>query len=375
MPSHRCPDGACSIATMKERIDQLLRQQPGLRAKEIAGELAVAKSEVSAFLHRHKDWYHQDADYRWRIAASREIGIVLPGSTWVTADALERTLATHGDLLDADAPSITIHVPEGCSLLIDCTARLLALLNQLAYVGKFVTIDFTKSELTKSYLDRAGFFDHLDQKVTVLPSRPTHSAALRLHGQSTTLVEFGSVDPKADNLGLIEELTEKFVQQSSEVYRVAALTVFGELIGNVAEHSHSPVRGFAGLQKYGRSRSRILTVVSDSGLGIAETLRPALSVHYPDLFREYGEKSLSSDIGLVGAAMSRGSISRYGGARGLGFKSSREQAFKFPAKFSVRQERFCVRFTYEKGKVVTRVPQSQLTRLPGTHICFDFQVD
>lgn len=360
---------------MKERIDQLLREQPFLRAREIAGELAVSRSEVSAFLHSHKDWYHQDAEYRWRIAPSSTVAVTLPGNSWVTADAFEKALKEHGDLLDADSPTVNVVVPKGCNPLIDCTARLLSFLNQLAHLGKSVTIEFAHSESTRTYLDRAGFFDHLDSRVRVLPFRPESSAAHRLRGNSTTLVEFGSVDPRVDNFKLIGELTDKFVQQSSQAHEVAAFTIFSELIGNIGEHSGSPIHGFAGLQKYSGARSRILAVVSDSGVGIADTLRPNLHIHYPDLFRKFGVKSLASDIGLVGAAMSRGCISKSGGAHGLGFKSSREQAFKFPARFSVRQEQFCIRFSYENGRVVTSVPQPTLTRLRGTHICFDFQLD
>ena len=59
-------------------------------------------------------------------------------------------------------------------------------------------------------------------------------------------------------------------------YEAAASTVFGELIGNISEHSEYQLEGFAALQKYGGKRSHIQTVISDGGKGISATLRPSL---------------------------------------------------------------------------------------------------
>jgi len=258
--------------------------------------------------------------------------------------------------------------------MIACTARLLALVNQLAYFGKEVTVDFTNAPQTCTYLNRARFFDLLRDEVVVLPHRPSSSAADRYQGQSETLVEFGAVDPTSNNEDLIRHLTAKFVQGSSPDYQVAAFTLFGELIGNVREHSESPLNGFAGLQKYGGSRPHIQTVVTDSGVGIVHSLRPTLQTFHPRLYKKFGVPSLESDIGIVTAAMTKGGISRLGAGRGLGFKSSSELAIKFNASFSVRQEHFCLRFEYRDGKLVEIRRQSQPSRLLGTHICFDFYV-
>lgn len=359
---------------MKEDIDRLLSRKPPLKAKEIAKELGLARKDVNSFLHAHKDSYRKDDEFRWRLIEDGERILTLPDG-WLTADYLETILRAAGPLLNGPEQKITVVFSPGCKTMIDCIARLLALSNQLAYRGKSVTVDFTSAEGTKTYLDRAGFFDHLHHYVTVLPSRPTESAAMRYQGQSDTLVEFGGVDPRSANHDLIEQLTNKFVQQSSVDYRVAAHTVFSELIGNVVEHSETPLRGFAGLQRYSGIRKHIQTVVSDSGVGIARTLRPALKEHYPALYRQFGRRSLESDVGLVRAAMSEGRTSRFGGARGLGFEISREQAAKFNASFSVRQERFCLRFEYRNGVLVDIKQQLKLSNLLGTHICFDFYLD
>jgi len=359
---------------MKGAVDRILSRHPLLKAKEIAKELGITRKEINSFLHNNQDRYEKDSEFRWRLKEENELTLTMPGC-WVTGDDFETILQQTGDVLKEPCQHIKIIFSHGCKTMIECIARMLALMNQLAYRGKSVTVDFTNAKATGTYLNRAGFFDQLDEAVVVLPNRPSVSAAKRYHGKSDTLVEFGSVDPSVTDEDLIQQLTNKFVQQSTTAYRVTAFTVFSELIGNVVEHSETPLHGFAGLQKYSGHRDHIQTVVSDSGVGIANTLRPALRAHYPMLYRRFGEQSLESDMGLVTAAMSEGQVSRFGGARGLGFKSSREQAIRFNARFSVRQNRFCLKFEYRDGELVAVHRQTGLSNLMGTHICFDFYLD
>lgn len=363
---------------MKKKIDALLREKPGIKARELASSLKMDRSAVSAFLHADRDRYHQDSGYGWRVANDK-LSISLP-SKWVNADDFEQALFAGGDALDGPEKVVTICLPQGCNPMIDCTARLLSLANQMAHINKDVTLDFSQCLVAHSYLDRAGFFDQLDARVKVLPERPTTSAALRYAGKSHTLVEFGQVNTSSDNQLLVSQLAQRFVQQTSEDYVVTAATIFGEFISNVAEHSKSSIVGFAGLQKYVQKfkggRSHIQTVVSDSGVGIAATLRPVLQTRYPALHRKFGSTSLSSDIGLVTEAVAKGSISSSSGeGHGLGFKSSKEVALKHRAIVTVRQENFCIRLNYVQGRLVRAAPQKDVGRLLGTHICLDFYVD
>lgn len=359
---------------MGKKIDKLLSAAPQLKARQIAKELGSERKAINAFLHRHPEKYRQDGEYRWELITGAELVLTLP-TGWITADAFEETLRDAGPTLNGSSNLVKIVFSQGSKAMVDCTARMLSLVNQLVHRGGQVTIDFTQAESTRTYLDRAGFFDLLDENVVVLPNRPQQSAAERYKGNSDTLVEFGAVDPGTQNEELIAQLTRKFVQQSSTAYEIAAFTIFGELIGNVTEHSETPLQGFAGLQRYKGRDNHIQTVVSDSGIGIAKTLRPALRQYYPDLYKQFGNRSLESDVGLVSIAMSKGQISRYGCAHGLGFKSSREQAVKFDASFSVRQERFCLKFKLRDGDLVEIEQQRKLHSLWGTHICFDFFVD
>jgi hypothetical protein len=363
---------------MRLKIEDLLREKPGIKAREIASKLGLERREVNVLLHGSDGRYRQDSDHGWSLAVSR-LGISLPGK-WVSADDFEQALFLGGNALGGPEKEVAIYLPQGCNPMIDCTARLLSLANQMAHIRKNVILDFTQSPMAHSYLDRAGFFDQLDARVEILPSRPTTSAALRYAGQSHTMVEFGEVDTTSNNEVLVNQLAETFVQQSSEDYAVTAVTIFGELIRNVAEHSKSPLIGFAGLQKYVQrfagGRSHIQTVVSDSGVGIAATLRPALQTRYPVLHQRFGTANLNSDIGLVTEALTKGSISSSAGdGHGLGFKSSKELALKHRAIVTVRQETFCIRLNYVRGRLVRTAPMKDVGLLRGTHICLDFYVD
>ncbi|MCZ8500021.1 hypothetical protein O9929_28255 [Vibrio lentus] len=50
--------------------------------------------------------------------------------------------------------------------------------------------------------------------------------------------------------------------------------------------SKSPIDGFAALQVYSKT-NRIQTVISDSGVGIANSLRLVLKERYPELYEEF----------------------------------------------------------------------------------------
>jgi len=359
---------------MLKEIEKVLKETPGIKGREIARKIGAQKKEVNSFLSKHKDEFVQDSNYCWSLVKPAEFKVEFEGNHWVDSDSFENSLLSAGSPLDSDCQSVIFIIPERCSILLDAAARLLALCNQLI-LSKEVTIDFSGCKKTLSYFDRIGFLDHLNKNVTVLPRRPKVSRASKYKGKSKAVVEFGAVDPDQDNKELIVQLGDRFVQQSDNRYETAASTVFSELIGNVKEHSESPIPGFAALQKYGGRREHIQTVVSDSGLGIANTLRPSLEEHYPDLYKLHSEASIESDVGLVITALSKGELSRFGVGRGLGFKSSRAQAIKFDAQLSVRQEHFCLYFVYKDGELVKVRKKVALPTIKGTHLCFDFYVD
>lgn len=356
------------MSITKVQLDSLLKKRGGLKARQIARELSLDRKQVSSFLHANPADYEQDEDFAWWVVGAAEVEMSLP-SGWVSAHGFERLLREATSA--GSVASLQIRFDEGCKLLFDAIARVLAVANHSVGSGIRVVLDFEASAPTKNYLNRAGFFDRLNGAVEVLPKRPRGSAALAYQGQSDALVELASIRLDRDNSGLVEDLCEKFVLQSSKEYLSAATTMFGELVNNVREHSEA-TNGFAGFQKYGGHRPHIQTVVSDDGAGIATTLRTTLAEHHTRLFSKYGAKSVESDLNLVLTAIRDGEVSRFGKGRGLGLKSSHQQTKKFDATFSVRQEEFSLTFGYQEQDLVLRGQEVGLYPLSGTHICFDF---
>ncbi len=361
---------------MLEKIKILLKKKPNLTAKEIAKEIGCTRKEVNQLFYRSPDpFVKNETDFTWRLASMNEATVTFSGN-WVDCDSFESSLFnSNGDL---EAASSVTFILDGCSFMLDALARFLALCNQLAFNDKNVTIDFTNSGQSKGYLNRAGFFDHLHENVNVLPKRPTTSTAEIHKGQSDNLAELGAVTPHEDEGAkdeLVIRLTNKFIALVNNEYKTAVSTIFAELTGNIQDHSEAPFNGFAGLQRYGGSSPHIQTIISDSGVGIASSLRPSLQAHHKKLYDKYHQASVDNDIALVTEVMSKGLISRYGAGRGLGFQTSRDRALKFKAKYSVRQENFSLEFIFEDEKLKRVIEKKNLTKILGTHICFDFVID
>ncbi len=295
----------------------------------------------------------------------------------MSSQSFEQTLLEHRLLLpEKDSTSVVFKLPEGCKFLIEATAKFLALCNQLAHRGRVVEIDFSDCTQTYQVWNRTGFFDRLDSQINVTPQRPEVSAADFYRGNNNALVEFGAVEPDGNNKGLINQLTDSFLEHSNKSYETVASTLFGEFISNVSEHSSTEILGFAALQKYngkGPYRDHIQTVISDSGLGIVKTLTPSLESHHPDIYKWISEDDF--EIKLVEEVIKRGGISRFGAGRGLGFKSTVEHAAKLDARLSVRQKYFSIEINYKNGLVAEVHVDRNLTPLNGTHICFDFYID
>lgn len=354
---------------MIREIKKLLKNEPDLKARTIARSLGLDRAEVSRLLHARKDLFVQNDNFEWRLAISSEEVEVIFEPKWVRCHSFENSLT---DTQLDTAKRVTFIFPEKCRFLLETISRFLALCNQLVRDKKKVTIDLSANTDSLTYLSRAGFFNHLNEKVTILPDRPSNDAYKKHIGKNKNLVEFGAVDPQDQNKELVKQLTASFVARTSKKYDDAAFTIFSELIGNIREHSATKQEGFAALQIYNPPNmpSHIQSVISDSGIGIADSLRPALKAFYPKFQK-------LSDIDLVKRVMSEGQISKHGSesGHGMGFKSSKEKALKFNAKYSVRQSDFSLEFQFVNGKLQPIKELTGLVTIHGTHICFDFDID
>jgi hypothetical protein len=163
--------------------------------------------------------------------------------------------------------------------MIDAAIRLLSLANQLAFTTCRVRLDFEEGASgTMGYLNRMGFFDHLAASIDVTPRRPVYSGAELHRGGNAGLVEIARINKDARDRKLPTRLTEALMRSCCQRADAADLegaawTIFAELIDNVFSHSQTPLDGYAALQAY-QSGDRLTVAVSDSGLGIMQTLRP-----------------------------------------------------------------------------------------------------
>lgn len=301
-----------------------------------------------------------------------ESRIVLP-QTWVSAGRLEAALRSGPSPHDRQVYTAEFRFPVGCKVMIDTAVRLLSLVNQLALSTKTVRLQFDEGEQgTMGYLNRMGFFDHLIDAVEVLPHRPAHSGARTFRGGNTGLVEIARINKDQRDEKLPSRLADTLQRacrrraDSSELGG-AAWTIFAELVDNVFCHSRTPLDGYAALQVYPQG-DRLTVAVSDSGLGIMDTLRPALVSEYPRL-------TGLSDLQLLVEIFRQG-ISRHGPDRGCGLKGSAAKAMKFKAELDVRLPSQRVLLTPSTDGYQPSVTHCYdgLPLMWGTHISFAFKL-
>ncbi|MEY0015480.1 hypothetical protein AB7W42_00055 [Providencia rettgeri] len=358
-----------------EKIKELLRESPGLTGKQISKKLGYAdKSALNSFLYSSTVGLKQ---IEWKWYVEDEYILVLDADTWIDEDIFESNLSAAGCLLSTHANKYRICFPKNCKILLTAGARVIALANQAAFSGKVVELDFRKCPSTKDFLDRLGFFEHLHSDVMVQPERPIESRAELYRGNNNNLVEIASINLDDFDDSIPVKLTKQFALHAGQEYYIAMFTIFSELIGNVRDHSESPIPGFAALQLYKGKRRHIQTVISDSGLGIATTLKRNLKAYYPELFKKFESLTEDSDIFLVKHTLKKGGLSQFGSApdkaaRGLGLKRSQDLAAKYDAFVLVRQPNFELKITYKNGELIDITEKKGLGLIHGTQVCFDF---
>lgn len=362
---------------MYKKIEKVLKTEPGIKARVIATRIGEDRSAVSAYLHDHPELFLQDGAFGWSLAQTGELRIELPAGKWLTADLFEDALALSESALLSTYEHVVFVLAKDSKLLLEATARLLALSNQLVHAGKKVSVDFSDCYSTLDYFNRIGFFDFLDPSISVVPSRPETSKAGLYRGGNDGVVEVAMIDPVTPDENIPGRLQKSFVSCAGAQYSVGAFTVLSELFGNVRDHSDSPIPGFAALQFYPRGRKpHIQAVISDSGRGIPGTLTPVLESRYPSVAEAIRTSGMHPGVALIQEIFRKGGISsNEDEARGLGLKRTGDVANKFNARISVRQETFEVKVDYNKHGDIEFSHRLNLRELRGTHICFDFLLD
>lgn len=357
---------------MLAKIKRFLTNESGLKAKEIASRLGFDRQAVSRELHANRTDFLQNDAYGWSLAPVANLRVEL-GPGWINAKQFEESLLVSGCPVALNCESVLFLFADSSRLLLEALARLLALCNQLCIGGKGVVLDFSACKKTLGYLDRVGFVEHLDSRVTVLPRRPSGTKAIVYEGNNEGVVELRAIKVDAPNQKIPSQLRSSFVTCAGDSYSDAAFTVIAELFGNVQEHSGSKAAGFAGLQHY-KKGNKIQTVISDSGLGIIGTLEPVLRQLYPAIADELASETGHKGIALLRKVFSVGGLSQIDeDGRGLGLIRSGQLAQKYNAKISIRQRDFELSVYHRHGKVAFS-HRLDLVRLEGTHICFTFDL-
>lgn len=366
---------------MRKRIAQLLKGNPGLKAREIAKILECDRKEITKCLYDHLDVFVQNDSFSWHLKKDASFVLEFTATgTWITQEHFEKSLAKSGSPLDALHGHVVLKIQKERKILLCAAARILALANQLVYAKKTVEIDFSDNPLTLSYLNRAGFIDRLDRAVKVLPRRPPTSAAQQYKANNTGLVELLEIKPSSnddpEDEGVPVSIKHSFIEAFGQQHAGKLFTLVSEFVGNVEEHSETKIPGFAGLQSYKRNGSTFLVaVISDSGKGICATLRPALDEFFPEIANQFPKSEKISDPMLIIHAMRNRGLSRMGKGRGAGLNTSRDQAEKLNATIKIRQQNFSVELTFKDQSLHGHDWSLDLPKLAGTHVVFEFTLD
>lgn len=298
------------------------------------------------------------------------ISIVEFAGGWSTAAQVDWAVARALRTDDLGLAEIEFRLHEGCKLWLDGVLRLMALCNQMAGRGTKVRLSFLGEQSpVMGYIDRMGFFDHLDPLVETVPERPLVSGARMFRGGNNGLVEIVPIAAAHRDDDLPDRLTGVLRQACAArtdagLLSEAASTLFSELIGNV--HDHTRTNGHVALQVY-PGGSKVKVVVCDDGLGLMDTLRPALNKR-TDAYVHL------TDVELL-VEMFRNGLSRHPDPKhGQGLKDCATKAIRFQADLDVRLARQNVLLRPSRGayQPATAYCSEGLPLLRGTHIAFTF---
>lgn len=286
--------------------------------------------------------------------------ISFPEDVWIGGDKLEGILWKAKEAIQ-EKKSVCFKILPKSKLLIDAVVLFLSLINQLSSEGTSITIDFQddNSEVM-GYLNRMGFFDHLNTLVAILPSKPSFSGAQLYKNSNKGLVEIVRID--AADEGLPGRLADALETKNKKLGK-ASFTIFAELIDNVLRHSSTKLDAFAALQTY---KNGIMVIVSDSGKGLIGTLRPKLSKKYKD----------ATDDAIVVDAFEKGlTRHRKRSGHGCGLTTCARKAKQFHGKLLVRLADTRVNLVPSDDVYTHDTAYCFLELLPikGTHIAFDFK--
>jgi hypothetical protein len=363
---------------MKGKIIDCVKETPGITARDIGKLLGFTRKKINQHI-QHYDCLIKDKDtFGWHYSGEYSLVEIELPSKWVNSITFEKILSC-SDYKDVSDNNLTIVFLTGTKLMLDTIARLLSLVNQVAEIGRKVTIDLSLSPDSRSYLNRAGFYRVLHKDVIMIPIRPKTNLASQYEGNALTLVEFRKLNSTKRQDGVPRLLFESLTNFLDDEYE-AIFTFIAEIYNNVYDHvfdlKATTLPAFAACQTYSRSNDVTYTqiVISDCGEGICSTLRPAL--YKNPALKKYINLS---DIELIMKAFSVGRITRHDpitdSGHGIGLYIGAAKARDMNANITIRQQNFSIELKWEDDNLVLNQSSQELKSIPGTNICFDFSIE
>lgn len=300
---------------------------------------------------------------------------------WVDHLILERALSALSCETIPQGSFVKINVPAGCNIMVSAAVQMLSLVNQLVDERCEIAINFCAGwSGSMSYLKRINFFKHLNSNVKVTPSMLGRNLRTEYEGNNNSVVEIEEISLAKPDKSLPTRLTQgvlndtKLGQDDRRRLNTAVSTLFSELTTNVCFHSKTELPAYAVCQRYTPDNRTVVHVtVCDSGIGILDTIRPALPVHYSN----HPEYQLLTNEQLILKMFLEGVSSKGDNNGGSGLVSCAKQAMKFRATICIRTNDILIQLTPSGDYYVldTQPLPNHLMHLKGTYITFQIPLD
>ena len=358
-------------------LEQIVRDNDSDREvlEDIKDELQYRKKRKrNVALEKYIDDLLQTID-------SDSLEVLFP-QCWMSEEIFENSLLGH-DFSSADC--ITFVIPRECKIMVFAATRLLSFCNQLAANNVKVELKFPDGfQGQMSYLHRINFFKHLSEGISITP-KLTKMENRGHQGKNKKLVEIESIKVETGyNDALPGRLASSIVdnardfdlelsERAKNKLITAVKTIFSELLDNVCLHSGTTLPAFAVCQIYNPGNENVAHVaVSDSGLGLLETLRPRLANNYPKKpqYQKLPDNKLVLEIFKTG-------LSSTSAESGCGLVTCALQALKFNASVSVRLKDNLIKLALHGDgiRIDNSFNKKELTPILGTSIAFEFPLD
>ena len=283
----------------------------------------------------------------------------------------EEAISGH-DPLDSGMRRIAFDYLDVTFIPLETHVHALCLYNQLAQAGIEVELIWPQND-TISYASRMGFFEILDARVVVTPSRPSRAHAQFYRSANPALLELTPI-LRADHEGaalIVRAVYESVLENLArlpDADHVAGhvCTVATELVQNILDWSETPLPGIIGIQRYSAS-GRVALTIADSGVGITESIRK----------NSPSRTSALSDLQIILKALQEGLSSRKDPGGGVGLTLCAEIAARYEGRLLVRTNR-----TWSKLIVKAKrsgqnwnIYKTDGARIAGTILTFDLLLD